>query len=157
MHAVEKFFRVQDEELQMLWWLTGQRSREMNCTFDSIPINARPLILSYELAALTGYLPGPTSIIAILSRSGIHDGKKLVVSEAINGADPRWLEKVVNGLEPSPITQPIHFGIKRKLETNDNQAWITNWSAVTGLKPDISLTALELALLFYRESLLARD
>ena len=83
--------------------------------------------------------------------------KKLVVSEAINGADPRWLEKVVNGLEPSPITQPIHFGIKRKLETNDNQAWITNWSAVTGLKPDISLTALELALLFYRESLLARD
>ena len=34
--AIDQFVRIQDEELQMLWWLTGQRSWDYNCPFGEV-------------------------------------------------------------------------------------------------------------------------
>ena len=56
--AVDKFFHLQDEELQMLWWLTGKRSSDYDCAFDDIPADARPLILAKELATRPHCCPG---------------------------------------------------------------------------------------------------
>ena len=74
--AAESFLRVQDEELQMLWWLTGQRSADFDCAFDAIPTNARPLVLAKELADRTELLPGPPSVHGILSRASLTEREK---------------------------------------------------------------------------------
>jgi hypothetical protein len=154
VRAIHTYCKHQDEELQMLWWLVGQRSWDFNCAFDAVPADVQPLVFAKELATLTEFLPGPTAVKALLSRAGLRERRTLVLKEAVNGADPTWLGKLVENDDPSPVTQPIHFAVKRQLETGAGEAWVSGWAAATGIKADHTLTPLTLGHLFYRERLL---
>jgi hypothetical protein len=153
--AAHQFAEIQDEELQMLWWLFGSRSTKMNRPFSDVPAEALPLILAAELADMTKFVPGPASVKAILSRAGLKERKKCSVPVAVNACDPGLLGALIGGMEPSQITQPLHFAIKRKLETGDETSWIPAWSHITGIDSGFSLPAIELGNLFYRERLAA--
>lgn len=155
LQSVNKFIKIQDEELQMLWWLVGQRSHDLDCGFDMLSAEAQPFVLSKELADMTEFLPGPASVKALLSRAGLKERKKLPLSSLVNGADPTWLSKVIDGVDISPVTQPIHFGIQRQLETSGGTAWVAGWVAAAGLEADPSLSPLTIGVQFYRERLLA--
>ncbi len=145
--------RVQDEELSMLWWLTGQHSEDLECGFEEVVSEAQPLVFAKELAEMTEFLPGPTSIKSILSRAGLKERKKLRVNAAVNALPAEWLAKLVTE-DVSPITTPLHFAIQRQLETGPGDAWIAGWAAVTGVNGAYALPALTLSELFYRERLL---
>jgi hypothetical protein len=155
--ALEVFSSIlqqQDEELQMLWWLLGGRSEDLDLPFDAISGDKQALVLAKELADHTKLLPGPPSIKALLSKAGLKSRGKIEIVSAINGCDGKWLNPLVDGFEISPVLHPIHFGIKRRLEVEDGAEWVANWSAVTGLKADIAFIPLNLGELFYREQLL---
>ncbi|WP_441255825.1 GTPase-associated system all-helical protein GASH [Tardiphaga sp. 285_C5_N1_2] len=147
------FGEIQDEELQMLWWLFGGRSKKMDCPFSEISPEAQTFILAAELADITKFLPGPDSVKPILSRAGLKERKKYSVPAAVNACDPSLLNSLIDGMEPSQITQPLHFAIKRKLETGDDASWIPAWSSISGIDATFSLPAIELGNLFYRERL----
>ncbi|MGB8266897.1 MAG: GTPase-associated system all-helical protein GASH [Candidatus Velthaea sp.] len=151
VQAIDNFLRLQDEELQMLWWLTGGRSWDYDCAFESVPAEAQPLVFAKELADSTGTLPGPASVKALLSRAGLKERKKLTIPAAINAADTAWLQKVIAQDDPSPFSNPIHFAIKRQLETGAGEAWIPGWEATTGVSAIHSMSSLTLGMLFYRE------
>ena len=148
------FVRVQDEELQMLWWLTGQRSEDLDCAFGAVAADAQSLVFAKELADHTEFLPGPASVKGLLSRAGLKERKKIAISTAINAADSAWVRKFVPEGEPSPVSTPIHFGIKRQLETGQGEAWIAGWAAAVGVKATLAVSPLGLGVLFYRERLL---
>ncbi len=152
--AAEHFIRVQDEELQMLWWLIGQRSEEYASAFDAIPAEVQPFVFANDLANDTEVLPGPPSVKAVLSRAGLKERKKLSVVAAVNAPKPDWLRSLVHGTAPSPVTAPLHFAIQRQLETGAGDAWVPGWAAATGIAADHSLPGLTLGELFYRERLL---
>lgn len=152
--AVNQFFRVQDEELQMLWWLTGQRSWEYDCPLDEVPDDARPLAFAKELADSTELPPGPPSILGLLSRAGLKEQAQVRIPEAINASDDRWLDRIVGEEEPSPVSSPLHYAIKRRVEIGDKHAWVAGWAAATEVNPDHSISPLQLGVLFYRERLL---
>lgn len=154
--AADTFVRVQDEELQMLWWLIGQRSVDYDCAFDAVPGDAQPLVFANELAESTEFLPGPPSVKAILSRAGLKDRKKTTIPAVVNATEPEWLRQVLGENDPSPVSAPIHFAIKRHLETGEPEAWIAGWAAATGVGGMHSLSPLMLGTLFYRERLLHR-
>ncbi len=154
--AATRFMRLQDEELQMLWWLSGQRSWELDRPFDSVAAEVRTLVLAKELADLTQFLPGPASVRALLSRAGLKDGKKTTVPVAVNACNAQWLSNVTQGKEPSPVSQPIHFAIRRKLETGDDETWIAGWAGACGVDATHGMSSLALGTLFYRERLLVR-
>nr|VFJ49547.1 MAG: hypothetical protein BECKDK2373C_GA0170839_102627 [Candidatus Kentron sp. DK] len=154
--SLDTYLRIQDEELQMLWWLTGQRSWDYDRAFDAVPTDARPLVFAKELSDSTQFLPGPPSIKALLSRAGLKERKKITIAAAVNAADPAWLKEVIDSMTPSPVSTPIHFAIQRQLETDGDDAWVANWAAVTGVKAEFALPALTLSTLFYRERLLLR-
>jgi hypothetical protein len=154
VHAMDKFLRLQDEELQLLWWLTGQRSFDLDCTFDAVPADAQPLVFAKELAGNTEFPPGPASVKALLSRAGLKDRKKIALSTVVNAAEPAWLQTFVPEGEPSAVSTPIHFGIKRQLETGKGATWIPGWAAAVGVAPNFAVSPLTLGLLFYRERLL---
>lgn len=151
-----KFVRVQDEELQMLWWLIGGRSWSYDAAFDALPPAAHSLVVADDLAHFTQCLPGPQSISSLMLRSGVKERRKISVVSAINAAAPEWLKKVLGEHEPSPVTTPLHSAIKRKLETGDDEAWVAGWAATTGVGASFALTPLSLGNLFYRERLLVR-
>lgn len=154
--AMNGFLKIQDEELQMLWWLMGQRSLDLDCTFDTVPAGAKPLVLGKELADCTGYLPGPASVKALLSRAGLKDNEKIALTAAINETDETWLQIFMPEGEVSPVSTPIHFGIKRRLDTGSGDAWILAWAGAVGVPDNFIVSPLTLGLLFYRERLLLR-
>jgi hypothetical protein len=152
--AANDFIRVQDEELQMLWWLTGQHSEEYDCAFNGVPSDAQPFVFASELANLTEFQPGPPSIKAILSRAGLSDRRRLAVTAAVNAPRTEWLRSLMRDVDPSPVSTPLHFAVQRQLETGAGEAWIPNWAASTEIDAAHALPKLTLAELFYRERLL---
>ena len=154
LSGVDGSLRTQDEEIDMLWWLIGQRSIDFDCQFEALNEDIKPIVLAKELADLTCDLPGPSSIKALLSRAGLKENIKLPLTDMVNAAEESWLEKFMPESEVSPVSAPIHFGLKRRLETGSGTAWITNWSAAAGVPAEIALPPLSFGLLFYRECLL---
>jgi hypothetical protein len=152
VRAIDEFQRIQDEELQMLWWLIGQRSNDYACDFEAVPADAQPLVFASELADNTNILPGPGSIRGLLSRSGL-TLREVTVMSAVNAPRADWLEQLYGG-DPSPLTMPIHAAVKRQLETGAGDAWVAGWSASTGISSEFALPDIELSELFYRERLL---
>lgn len=151
--AIDTYLRVQDEELQMLWWLTGAHSLDLSCRLDAIAVDWQPLLFAKELADLTTLLPGPRSIRALMSRAGLKERKKIMLKDSVNAPDAKWLETFVPNADPSPVTAPIHFAIKRRVETGAGDAWVAGWAAATELPADLALSPLAIGLHFYRERL----
>jgi len=154
LSAAEAFIRVQDEELQMLWWLMGGRCNDYDSTFDGIPVEVQSFVFGDDLADATTVLPGPSSIRAILSRAGLKERKKISVVAAVNAPKTVWLKSLMNGAEVSSVSTPLHFAIQRQLETGAGDAWVAGWAASTGIDATHSLPSLTLGELFYRERLL---
>lgn len=154
VQALESFIRLQDEELQMLWWLNGQRSEDFDCAFSAVAADAKALVFAKELADHTGSLPGPASVKGLLSRAGLKVRKKIVISTAINAANSEWLQTLVPEGEPSPVSTPIHYGIKRQLEIGPGEAWIAGWASAIDVPDKLAVSPLGLGVLFYRERLL---
>ncbi|WP_435609809.1 GTPase-associated system all-helical protein GASH [Pseudomonas knackmussii] len=153
INSVDKFLRVQDEELQMLWWLTGQRCKSLDCAFDAVKPEAQPFVFARELSDATEVLPGPASIKAILSRAGLKGRKKISFVAAINGPDEGWLRSFYNSESTSPVLTPIHYAIHQRLEVGGD-VWASVWESATGIDANRMLSPLDLSELFYRERLL---
>lgn len=155
LEVVTTFLEIQDEELQILWWLFGQRSDGLDCQFGDIPQNSAPLVLASELADHTTLLPGPASVKGILSRAGLDECQPLPITTAVNSCPVHWLESLGSDAEDlSPLSTPIHWAIKRQLETGAGDAWVAGWAASTGIAADVALPPLLIGELFYRERLL---
>jgi hypothetical protein len=155
IEKMDSFVANQDEELQILWWLFGKRSVELNCLFtDVTPAEQQPIVFAKELADATQFLPGPTSAKALLAQTGLKDRKKITIPGAVNACTSSWLSSLAIENEISPVSSPVHFAIVRKLETDDDTKWIPGWEAITGIEQKFSLSTLALGNLFYRERLL---
>lgn len=142
--------RLGEEELQMLWWLTGGFSGSANRPFSKVPEPARPLILARELGELTNVSPGPASIRAILGRAGVGSGK-VKIADAVNSVDAEWARSASTSQLVSPATTPIHFALEQRSEMGSTDAWQAGWSSLTGLPVGAQLPSANLAELFYRE------
>lgn len=154
--AAGKFMTQQDEELQILWWLLGARAVEFNCDFSDIPEVAKPLVLATELAGHIEILPGPISIGALLSHSGLNDGKKVVISVVLDSTQEDWLNKLVSEVTISPLLHPIHFAIKRQLENGKGEEWVKSWANLVELAEDFAVSPPNLAKQVFRERLLLK-
>lgn len=154
IRAFDKFIRIQGEELQMLWWLIGQRSEIYDCGLSDVPVEAQPFVFAAELAAVTEFLPGPRSLRGVLSRAGLPGQGNLQIAAAVNAAKSEWLEALVKNVSPSSVSSPLHTAIVRQLETGPGQAWVAGWAAVSEVDASFALSPMKLAELFYRERLM---
>jgi hypothetical protein len=153
--ATANFIATQDEELNMLWWVLGERSDGVKKTFTAIPEKERPLIFGAELANATAYLPGPLSVEGLLARAGLKADHSLTIPDAVNACDKSWLESLSAKGSLSALCQPIHFAIQRKLEVGDEVSWISGWAGNCGIDAASTFPTLTLGKLFYRERLLS--
>lgn len=152
---LERHIKMKDEELQMLWWLTGAHSVDLNCDFSAISADAQPLVLGTELAVLTEILPGPASVKGLLSRAGLKERKKLTIAAAVNAVPLDWAKTIAGEEEFSPVTTPLHFALARRLETGgDDDAWVANWASVAEIPATHDMSGVALGVQFYRERLL---
>lgn len=141
-----------EEELQMLWWLIGAHSWIVDSPFSEIDTALKPLVFGKELGELTNVSPGPASVKSLLSRAGIKRGT-LKISTSVNAADINWSREVTKSSRISPVTTPLHFALEKRVEVGSDDSWLPGWASMTGLPADVSMSALQLAELFYREHL----
>lgn len=149
VRALHSQLELDEEELQMLWWLLGGHSTSSDKPFAKVDDRLRPLVLAQELGEMTAVSPGPTSIRAMLTRAGIGTGK-LKLSDAVNAPDQEWAKSVSESTLVSPVTTPIHFALEQRAELG-TETWQSSWSGLTGIAADAQLPAVKLAELFYRE------
>jgi hypothetical protein len=147
------YMRVADEELQMLWWLLGERSLDLDIPFEKVDQAMQPLVFARELVTRTASSPGPLSLSALLSRAGLKSREKMSVVSATNAVSEPWAAETIKTISASPITTPVHFALDKRVETGDPEAWAKSWAAVTGLDENEAVSPLVLGELFYRERL----
>lgn len=154
--AVQDYVRVQDEELDILWWLQGGRCTIFGMPFEEAPAEHRPLVFACELANLTKVLPGPTALPSLLIRAGVDEGAQVTIPGAIQGLPKEWLVHLLSEARAdkvSIVTTPILEAVRRRKEVDGQDSWIAPWSAVCGISQDAQLPALQFSEAFYREML----
>ena len=157
--ATQVYVTVQDEELDMLWWLLGGHSFDAGADFAQVPVEQRPLVMSCALASLTKVLPGPPAIEALLTRAGVLEAPQLSIPAAVQAMPAAWLQRIAESVSTSadlPYVNPILFAIVRSHEAGGTDDWIGPWSTVTGISRDAPLEPLKLALAAYREFLFVK-
>jgi hypothetical protein len=150
-----QYIRIQDEELNMLWWLQGGHSATLDQSFGEIPPEQRPFVLARELAEATFAVPGVAAIEPLLARAGVDDGE-LEISAAIQALPLDWLRTAIpdgDAAKVSSVTTPLHEAFKRRLEVEGQDTWIPNWASVCDINPAAKLSALRLGDFFYCEQL----
>jgi hypothetical protein len=147
---IQELVRIQDEELQMLWWMVGGWSGMWNSPFADIESKARPILLAKEAAGLTEFLSEPPSLKSVFYRVGIDASNRITIPDAVNACGEHLKTLVPNNM-PCATIFPLHFAISRALETGADETWIGNWSKVSGISEKEEIEPLELALQTYRE------
>jgi hypothetical protein len=153
-----QYICIQDEELNMLWWLQDGHSSTLNRAFAEIPREQRPLVLARELAEATYAIPGAAAIESLLARAGVDEGE-LEISTAIQALPLDWLKTAIpegDASKVSSATTPLHEGFKRRLEVEGQDTWIPSWASVCGIDPAAKLSPLRLAEFCYCEQLVIR-
>lgn len=153
-----RYISIQDEELNMLWWLQSGRSHTLGQPFADIPRDQRPIVLACELAEATFAIPGAASIQSLLARAGVDDLEPLTIPASVKSMSTEWLRDVCPvELEAkiSPVTTPLHEAFRRQLEV-DGDSWIAGWASVCDIDPGAKLSPLQLADICYCEQLVLR-
>ncbi|MFZ2989505.1 GTPase-associated system all-helical protein GASH [Ideonella sp.] len=161
--AVEMQFQnytlLQDEELDILWWLHGGVSADLRSDFRDVPLQHRPLGIARELSTLTTVLPGPTAVPALLVRAGVSNSPKLTLVAAVQSMPEEWLGTALGDLKEnsiSPVITPILFALIRRKELGGEEGWAPAWSKLVSLDEAVELEAMQLAEAAYREFVLVR-
>lgn len=157
--AVQGYIKVQDEELDVLWWLHGGYSELAHLPFGEVPSAQRPLVLAAELSELATVLPGPPSLAALLTRAGVESSAMVSVEVAVNALPLSLLHTLLpesDHPKVSPATTPILEAVRRRLEIDGQDGWTVGWDSVTGLAHKQELSALKFAQSAFLERLLVR-
>ncbi len=149
--ALERTLRIQDEELDLLWWASNGQSETMRKQFSSMALKGKALIAACEAADRTQFQPGPASIAGLLEKAGLKASKKVSISEAVNDCDVVWLREIKKD-SVTPRT-PIHYAIDQRLLSSNSNAWSSHWTAVTGIDAGAKRSEVTMADLFYQERL----
>ena len=149
--ALERALRIQDEELDLLWWASNGQSETMRKQFSSMALKGKALIAAYEAADRTQFQPGPVSICGLLEKAGLKVSKKVSISEAVNDCDEAWLRKIQK--DDVTTRTPIHYAIGQRLASPNSTTWSDHWTDVTGINASTKRSEVVIANLFYQERL----
>lgn len=157
--AVQRYVLVQDEELDILWWLLGDYCNDLSLHFKDIPAAQRPLAIARELARLTTVLPGPSAITSLLTRAGVSAAPRCSITEAVQAMPLKWIAEALQDFpagESARYTKPVLFAFVRHQELEGGDGWVQGWSTLTGLNTTDELDPLQLAQAAYREFILTK-
>lgn len=149
------------EEVDVLWWLFGERSRDLDGRFDELQDESIALVAPKELADLTRVLPGPPAARALLARAlriaGRPTDEELSIRAVVDGSPWVWRERWMSaGSAAFEDLTPIRGAVRRSLDVDDGADWSAAYDRVALLPADTAFTRLTLAEQVYHEEMLRR-
>lgn len=151
---------LRQEESDILWWLFGERSRDLEVPFSELKNPSGCIIGAKEIADLTRILPGPFGVEAYLHKmlSLAHtklDGT-VTLSDAVVACPLEWQRQFVAlaGLGSVVDLCPVHLAVQKSVEGGGKKTvWPVQFYTVSGLKANMKLRPVDLSLQAYHERL----
>ena len=144
------YIAVQDEELEMSWWLVNQWCKLAEKPFNKVAPDMRALLFGKEIADMLHMLIEPPSLVGMLSTTGV--GKnKLPIPEAVNACGTENLSKFQNLSDACNTLTPIHFAICRAIEIECDDSWVPAWKKTCGISADKKFSEIDIATQLHRE------
>ena len=150
--------RCADEETNILWWLAGGSSRDLNKPWSTLK-DAVPLVAGWELADLTDIALGPQDAAALLERV-IPETKGKRKEEAfhvyVDAVPEDWAKARAAKLDERALDlAPLSLALSHRSKSSAT-TWQSFFESVSGLKPSTPLAAERAARLAYIEAVLFR-
>lgn len=160
--ALTRQVQIWDEESNVLWWLYGGHSRDLNKPFAELETGFAILVAAKELADLVHVLPGPPSALAFLDRTirpGREDVKeKLSVASVVAACPLEWQERFLAQPEIKNILDlcPVHTAVAKSVEVKGNKSWQAAYESLTALNSRTKIAPLDVSLQAFHERLLIK-
>lgn len=157
LKAAAHCLRCADEENNILWWIEGCSSRDLDTPWASLPKESIPLIAAKELADLTDIALGPQEAAALLHRIlSASKCEKVSVRACVNAVPEEWCKNVASKHDQSGLDlAPLWFALSNRSRSNA-ESWVPLFESIFGLSSDASLNPERVALQAYFEAVLLR-
>lgn len=161
LQTLQEYQLLYREESDILWWLTGKFSRDLEIPFRDIAAKAICIVAGKELADMTCILPGPLGVPAILDAvisPALPDNPEVTVSEAVYETDHDWRERLVKSLPPSASLDlsPVLFAVNESLRSGSATAMQSVFKSQFGINAKTMIRSAQLAQQVYDECLFHR-
>lgn len=160
LDAAAHGLRCADEETNILWWLAGGSSKELDRPWSALR-DAAPLIAAWELADLTDVALGPQDAAALLERALTegkgNNNKKQALHVYVNAVPDEWAKARVAKLDAQGLDlAPLSLALSKRVEGNST-TWPSFFESVSGgLKAGTKLAPKQVARQAYIEAILFR-
>lgn len=160
LDAAAHGLRCADEETNILWWLAGGSSRDLNKPW-SVLRDAACLIAAWELADLTDVVLGPQDAAALLDRALLeargNKSKEQALHVYVNAVPDDWAKARTASVDAQALDlTPLSLALSKRVEGNAS-TWQPFFESVSGgLKAATMLAPERVARLAYIEAMLFR-
>lgn len=160
LDAAAHGLRCADEETNILWWLAGGSSKDLNKPWSALK-DAAPLIAAWELADLTDVALGPQDAAALLERvlaeAKGNKNEDQALSLYVNAVPDALVKARVAKFDAQALDlAPLSLALSKRVEGNST-SWLPFFESVSGgLKAGTTLAPERVARLAYIESMLFR-
>jgi hypothetical protein len=160
LDAAAHGLRCADEEANILWWVTGDSSRDLDKPWSALK-DAAPLIAAWELADLTDVALGPQDAAALLERA-LPEAKGTRAKEQalhvyVNAVPDEWAKACVAKLDARALDlASLSLALSKRVEGSATTWQLFFESVSGGLKAGTMLTPERAARLAYIEAMLFR-
>jgi hypothetical protein len=150
--CIKSLIKVQDEELNVLWWLINGYSSTLDTPFNNMPSDDKCIFLAIELANQTAFNAEMPSVNTLFKRSGVKPNEEKSLKDFINGISS--LEAIVDiDVQVNDIHTPILYAVNQRNNLGDEN-WFEESSPTLKLESNDTKTHLDWAIQIYREILL---
>jgi hypothetical protein len=160
LKAAAHGLRCADEETNILWWLAGGSSKDLDKPWSALK-DAAPLIAGWELADLTDVTLGPQGAAALLERALAETkgtkNKEQPLHVYVNALPEEWARARVAKFSAQELDlAPLSLALSKRVEGNST-AWQAFFESVSGgVKAGTSLAPERVARLAYIEAMFLR-
>ncbi len=155
--------KLLEEETNILWWLFGEYSRDLERPVRELTISKVCLVIGKELADLTNSIPGPFSAEAFLDKmisASKTEGtkKKNSIANAVNASSRDWRNRLISQTRNQAVIDfcPVHFAIEKSIETHGTDDWLPAFQKSASISAKKNIAPLDLSKQIYQERLLIK-
>lgn len=152
---------IREEELNILWWLQNESSRDLQKPFRDIGYVAGSIVFPSELSDLVHFIPGPGAALAVILQAlrlagAPSSAEMLTLADATNATPRDWRERVsdhhaLTGIE---LLCPVHLSVRKSLDTEGREEWYPVFRKICDIPIDQPFELAQVALQTYHERML---
>ena len=148
---LNNMLKIQDEELQILWWINSGFSNIFNDDICNIDKQLAPIILGIEASQISENFCEPPSLNSIFGRLNLKKNEMVDVTGCISKAGSELKQLISGNVSYCPLILPVHFGIKMAIDVEGSDAWIPMWKKITKIENPDKTSEVDLAVQIFRE------